>query len=109
MNNWTRIDRVLACIRLARRPLSLVEVTELLGDDFSAVSAALSSLYQRGELNRVSKSDSKGRFRYFYTDPFYDAALELVEQVRFAASHDCEEPNYVLTQALEAWDSVVVS
>jgi predicted transcriptional regulator len=107
MNNWTRIDRVLAFVRLARRPVSLVETTEALGDDFSAVSAALSSLFYSGELNRTRLANEKGQFRYHYTDPAYDellAARRVVKAARVAVSHDCEEPTYTLTKALEEFD-----
>lgn len=110
MKNWTRTDRIIAFIRLVRRPVSLAEVTDGLGDDFSAVSAALSTLFNNGELNRVQKPDDKGRLRYFYSDPEYDellAAREVVEAAREAISHDCEEPTYILTTALDEYDKAL--
>lgn len=110
MNNWTRLDRVLAFVRLARRPVSLVECTEALDDDFSAVSSALSYLYAQGELNRTRQRDRQFRLRYFYTDPVYDellAAREVVEAARIASSHDCEEPTYTLMRALEKYDKAM--
>ena len=77
MHNWTRADRVIAYIRLARRPVTLVECAEALDDDFSAVSSTLSNLHQRGELNRVRKSDAQFRQRWHYSDPDYDELLRL--------------------------------
>jgi predicted transcriptional regulator len=110
MKRWTRADRVIAYIRLVRKPVSLVDVTNGLGDDFSAVSAMLSRLFAGGELNRIQKLDEQGRWRYFYTDPEHDelmAAREVVDAAREAVSHDCEEPTYVLTVALDAYDKAV--
>lgn len=110
MQNWTRTDRVIAYIRLVRRPVSLVEVTNGLGDDFSSVSAALSSLFAQGELNRKQAQDEKGRWRYFYTDPYYDellAAQEVIDAARIAVSHDCEEPITTLVAALDEYDKAL--
>mgnify|MGYP001565845290 CR=1 FL=1 len=82
MNNLTRIDRVLAFVRLARRPVNLVECADVLGEDFSSVSAALSTLFYNKELNRIRKADGNGRFRYHYTDPAYDELLAAKDVLR---------------------------
>jgi hypothetical protein len=75
MNNWTRIDRVLAFVRLARRPVGLVEIAEALGDYEPSVSTTLSMLFATEELNRTREPDEQGRLRYHYTDPAYDELI----------------------------------
>lgn len=108
--NWTRTDSIVAFVRLVRRPVSLAEITTALDGNMASTSAAVSSLYQQGELNREQKPGSNARWRYVYTDPAYDELLatrEVVEAARIAASHDCEEPTYTLMTALDKYDKAM--
>ncbi len=82
MDDWALVDRILAFVRLARRPVGLVEIAEALGAYEPSVSSTLSTLFHNDELNRVRKADNKGRFRYHYTDPAYDELLQAREVLR---------------------------
>jgi len=66
----TRAERVLACVWLRGDgiPLSLAEISNELGEDLNAISAAVSLLYQQGALRRetIKRPNTNGTL-YVYS------------------------------------------
>lgn len=109
MRRSTRADRVRMLLFLERDPITLAEISALLDEEMNGVSAAVSTLYQSGQLLRKSipRNAWSNRTMYVYMLPelrMLDAANQLARAARAVVANPDSTNRTTLAAALDDYD-----